>query len=35
MKISHWMAGLIAGAGLALLAIAPAGAQDAAETYKN
>ena len=35
MKMSHWMAGLIAGAGLAVAAAAPAGAQDAAETYKN
>jgi hypothetical protein len=35
MKQSNWMAGLVAGAGLALAAIAPAAAQDVAETYKN
>ena len=35
MKTSNWMAGLVAGAGLALAALAPAAAQDAAETYKN
>jgi hypothetical protein len=35
MKKSNWMAGLVAGAGLALMAVAPAGAQDMAETYKN
>jgi hypothetical protein len=35
MKMSRWTAGLVAGAGLALVAVAPAAAQDAAETYKN
>ena len=35
MMKSRLMAGLVAGAGLALLAAAPALAQDAAETYKQ
>lgn len=35
MTKSRWIAGILAGAGLALVAAGPAGAQDAAETYKN
>jgi hypothetical protein len=35
MMKSRWMAGILAGAGLALAAAGPAAAQDAAETYKN